>query len=270
MVKLRALSAGESRRASACVIQREHKKLGSFYRQLLFLRLIIKKRLRFSVWVQPCPLPGWWLYQRQIKWFNNQVCHTSLQRHRDDLAPLCLSKIKSVMHPKCEVNRPSESTEKADVSFPDEHPKTTRPEFVLYHPGHLIPIWVIVRAQPSCHQSPVFGLTPWVKARSLGAQQQTQSLEFVLPWTVPGFIWHWYSTNGTKHARHHFRIDCKKWLSLCQVKQSYQGYQGLFCFLINHEWESTLCNQPSLNPRSCKKLWLISLLSKSNEHIKLF
>lgn len=202
------------------------------------------------MWVQPCPLPGWWLYQRQIKWCNNQVCHTSLQRHRDDLAPLHLSQIKSVMHPKCEVNRPSESTEQPDVSFPDENPKTTRPEFVLYHPSHLTLIWVIVRAQPPCHQSPVFGPTPWVKAWSLGAQQQTQSLDFVLPWiSVPGFIWHWYSTNGTKHVRHLFRIDCNK--------TKLPMYSGFRFFLVNHEWESTLYNQASSHPRSCKKLWLI-------------
>lgn len=132
-----------------------------------------------------------------------------LWRHRDDLAPLHLSQIKSVMHPECEVNRPSESTKQSDVSFPDMHPKTTRPELVLYHPSHLSPIWVIVRAQPPCHQSPVFGPTLWVKTWGLTTD------------TEPGF---------------------------CSPVDS----AGIF--LLNHESESTLCNQPSLHPLRCKKL----------------
>lgn len=107
------------------------------------------------MWVQPCPLPEWWLNPTQIKRCNNQVCHASLQRHRDDLAPLHLSRIKSVMCPKWEVSRPLESTEWAD-SFPDELPKTTRPGFVLYrHIGHLVQI--TGRARPHHHQSPVIG-----------------------------------------------------------------------------------------------------------------
>lgn len=93
-----------------------------------------------------------------MKQCNNQACHTSLQRHHDDLAPLHLFRIKSVMCAKCEVSRPSESAEGADFCFPDDHPKMTRPGFILYHLRHLSQIWGKGRARPPHHQSPVFGL----------------------------------------------------------------------------------------------------------------
>lgn len=92
-----------------------------------------------------------------MKQCNNQACHTSLQRHRDDLALLHLSRIKSLMCPKCEVSRPSESAGGADFCFPDDHPKMTRPGFGFYHLRHLSQSWGIGRAQPPRHQSPVFG-----------------------------------------------------------------------------------------------------------------
>lgn len=91
-----------------------------------------------------------------MKQCSNQACHTSLQRHRDDLALLNLSRIKSVICPKCEISRPSELAKGAAFCFPD-HPKMTRPGFVLYHLRHLSQIWGNGRAQP-----------PVTKALSLG------------------------------------------------------------------------------------------------------
>lgn len=160
-VELGALSVGESRRVSACLIQRGLTKVAlksseAFKDNCYFRDWSGKKKGSGSLWVQPCPLSEWWLNQRQIKRCNNQVCHASLQRQRDDPAPLHLSRIKSVMCHKWEESRPLESTEWADF-FPDERPKMTRPGFVLYHLRHLIQIWVTWRDGPPHHQSPVIG-----------------------------------------------------------------------------------------------------------------
>lgn len=196
--------------------------------------------------VQLCPLPEWWLNQRQIKRCNNQVCHASLQRHRDDLAPLHLSRIKSVMCPKWEVSRPLESAEWTDF-FPDELPKKPRPGFVLYHPRHLIQIWVTWRARPPRHQSPVIGrarLDPVGEGPVIGVPPTDMEPGFCSPC---GQCQDSSGTNNPQIAPSTWGIFLEPAIKvnfLVKVKQITHELLFLFIFSwkVNHESESSLCN----------------------------
>lgn len=181
------------------------------------------------MWVQPCPLPGWWLYQSQIKWCNNQVCHTSCRGTmmiwrrficlRSNL--WCTQNGKSTDHQ----NQPNNQTS----PFPICIQRRQDQNFFCIIPATLAQSGSLWELSHPVTKALFLGRPCGWRPRSLGAQQQTQRLDFVLPWTVPRFLWHRYSTNGTKHIRHYFRIDCKKLISLCQVKNKLHMYSG-FCF----------------------------------------
>lgn len=144
-----------------------------------------------------------------MKQCNNQACHTSLQRHHDDLAPLHLFRIKSVMCAKCEETIRISRGSRLLLSWWSSKDDKARIYFVSSSP----PFTDLGQRESSATPSPKPciwaepGWTLWTKARSSRAHQQTRSLLFVFPWTMPGFFWHKCSANGSKSTRLHFHTQ---------------------------------------------------------------